>query len=123
KRALADRDPRIRTEGRRILATLQPDAILGDLKTALDTGTPIDRQGAFALLGDLTLPGTATLLETWLDKLLAKQVPAEVQLDLLEAAAKHSTGALRTKLAHYEAARSSSDPLAKWAETLYGGDA
>src|SRR5207249_11564101 len=47
----------------------------------------------------------------------------EVQLDLLEAAAKHSTGALRKKLAHYEAARSSSDPLAKWAETLYGGDA
>src|SRR5262249_20439213 len=48
--ALTDADPLVRTEGRRILADLEPHAVLDQLKTALDKGGTIDRQGAFAIL-------------------------------------------------------------------------
>jgi quinoprotein glucose dehydrogenase len=120
--ALLDTDPRVRTQGRKILAKLEPAKILPLLKTALDDGTVLDRQGAFAILADLKQPGTGALIETWLDKLLAKQVPPQVQLDLLEAAGKHPSADILKKLKQYEAGRDPKDHLAKWSETLYGGD-
>jgi quinoprotein glucose dehydrogenase len=123
KLALADGDARIRTEGRRILAELEPAAILDELKKALASVDTIELQGAFAILGELKEPGAADILENWLDKLLARTVPAEVQLDLLEATAKHQTAAITAKLASYEANRSPKDNLARWSESLYGGDA
>ena len=58
-----------------------------------------------------------------MDTLLAKQVPPEAQLDLLDAAAKHSAADLKDKLAKFEAARPKDDHLAKYRESLVGGDA
>jgi quinoprotein glucose dehydrogenase len=63
------------------------------------------------------------LLAQWLDRLLARQVPAEVQLDLLEAAAKRGTPALKEKLTQHETARPKNDHLAKYREAMAGGDA
>ncbi len=123
KLALADKDPRVRTEGRRILAKIEPQAVLAELTTALDSGTTIDRQGALAILADLNQPGSAELLDSWIDKLLAKQVPPDFQLDLIEAAAKRNSAILAKKLAQYEANRPAGDPLGKWSESLQGGDA
>jgi quinoprotein glucose dehydrogenase len=123
KLALSDNDARLRTEGRRILAVLEPAAILDEVRKALDSADSIDRQGAFAILGDLKEPGATDILASWLDKLLEKTVPAEVQLELLEAAAKHKEIVIAEKLAKYEASRSTKDQLGKWAESLYGGDA
>ena len=121
--ALSDKDPLIRTEGRRMLAKHDPDAILDELKSALDEGKDIDRQGAFEILAGLKQAEATTLIETWLDKLLAKKVPPAVQLDLLEAAAKHKSDGISKKLAQHEANRSPKDHLAKWRETLQGGNA
>ena len=53
----------------------------------------------------------------------AVQVPAQVQLDLLAAAAKHPSQAIVKKLAQYETSRSHGDHLAPWSETLHGGNA
>ena len=63
------------------------------------------------------------MLETWLDRLLAKEVPAEVQLDLLVAAAKHPVAGILRKLKQHESNRDPKDHLAKWRESLDGGDA
>ena len=123
KLALADGDPRVRTEGRRILVKLEPKEIVAELENALNLGEVIDRQGAFAILADLKQPEAAAILEKWLDGLLTDKIPPEVRLDLLEAAAKHKNPALAKKIAQHEAARSPKDHLAKWAETLHGGDA
>ena len=95
--ALADEDAQVRTQGRRMLARLEPESILEELANALDNGNSADRQGAFEILGELKEAGSDEILETWLDKLLAQQVPAEVQLDLLEAAARHPSAALKSK--------------------------
>jgi quinoprotein glucose dehydrogenase len=123
KLALKDRDPRLRTEGRRLLAKVRPEEALPELETALTGGTLPERQGAFATLGDLKERGADRVLAEWLDRLRAGKVPAEVQLDLLEAAAKRPAAEVRRKLAAYDAARPKNDPLAGYREALAGGNA
>ena len=58
-----------------------------------------------------------------MDKLFAGEVQIELQLDLLEAAAKRSALEVKDKLAKYNAARPTNDELSKWKECLAGGNA
>src|SRR5262249_236864 len=97
KRALADSDPQLRIEGRRMLATLRPAECLAELAGALQTGSLVEQQSALALLADLNMPEADRLILEWMDKLLARQVPPELQLHILEAAAPRRTPALPAK--------------------------
>ncbi|HKB35962.1 MAG TPA: HEAT repeat domain-containing protein, partial [Gemmataceae bacterium] len=134
--ALDDEEPLVRSEGRRVLARLNPDASLNLLEKVLREGdalpgklTPeqkrradrIARQGAFDVLGAMGGAKAETLLSRWLDRLLAKEVESELRLDLLEAARALSTPALKEKVARYEAARPKNDSLAPYRDTLTGG--
>jgi quinoprotein glucose dehydrogenase len=121
--ALADPDSRLRTAGRRVLAVLKADEAVASLKDALQHGDLAEKQGAVQILGEMKTPASEALLADWLGKLLAKEVPAEIQLDLLEAAARRGTAGLKEKLAQFEAARAKNDHLAKYREALAGGDA
>jgi quinoprotein glucose dehydrogenase len=123
KLALADGDARLRTEGRRVLALLRPAEALPALAKALEGGTTLDRQGAFAVLGEMKGAGAERLLGKWLDRLVAGKVPAEVRLDLVQAAERHRTPAIKGRLARYESARPKSEPFGKWRNCLVGGDA
>ncbi len=123
KLALADREPRLRAEGRRVLAGLRPAEALRELQAALDSGTTIEKQQAFDVLGVLKGEKVEALLGAWLDALLKGTVPAEVRLDLVEAAEKHSTPEIRKKLARYESARPRGEPFGRWRDSLAGGDA
>ena len=76
-----------------------------------------------AALGALPDPAADELLGRWLDQLQAGTVAKELQLDLLEAAAKRSAAAVKQKLSNYEASRPKDDPLAEYREALYGGNA
>jgi quinoprotein glucose dehydrogenase len=121
--AIADKEALVRTQGRRMLAKLDPERVVEELKKALDKGDTVDRQGAFEILADVWHPGTEDLLTAWLQKLLDKAVPPEVQLDILEAAAKRKTTAVTKLLKQYESMRSPKDHLAAWRESMYGGNA
>ncbi|HEY1861921.1 MAG TPA: PVC-type heme-binding CxxCH protein, partial [Gemmataceae bacterium] len=92
---LDDEQPTLRTEARRLLAKRKPAEAIASLEKALETGPFIERQGAFAVLGEMKEPAADALLARWMDKLLATQAPPEIQLDLLEAAAKHSSQELK----------------------------
>ena len=61
------------------------------------------------------------MLSQWMDKLMAKQVPPELQLDLLDAACGARTD-LTPKLKKFESARDAKDPLASYRECEAGGD-
>jgi quinoprotein glucose dehydrogenase len=119
--ALADGQPRVRAEGRRLLAKSKPAEALASLTKALQGGELIEKQSALAVLGELKGSKADIALGQALDRLLAKDYPAELQLDLLEAAAKRP--ALKEKLAKYEASRPRNDHLANYREALAGGDA
>ena len=58
-----------------------------------------------------------------LDQLIAGKVPAEVQLDLIEAAAARPEPEIRQKLQQFEASKPKGDPLSAYREVLAGGNA
>lgn len=120
--AMTDADPSLRREAIRVTGTL-PGGV-ETLKATLDAGSVGEKQAVINALGDA--PAEADpILTQWLDKLLARQVQPELQLDVLEAAAKRKDAGIVAKVKRYEAARPAADknPLAAYAETLWGGDA
>jgi quinoprotein glucose dehydrogenase len=121
--ALADADALVRTEGRRLLARADPTGAIPVLARALEDGAVADRQGAFAILADVKGAAADDLLAEALTKLLKKELPPEVHLDLLDAAARHPTARITEQLAAVEAARRKDDHLAAYRETLVGGNA
>jgi quinoprotein glucose dehydrogenase len=121
--ALKDADPRVRTEGRRLLASARPEEALAQLNRVLEDGLTIERQAAFAVLGEMKGERAEAELVKWLDRLLAGQVPPEARLDLLEAAGRHPTPAVKERLRRYEAMGSPNDPLSPYRDAVVGGDA
>jgi quinoprotein glucose dehydrogenase len=121
--ALNDSDPRVRTEGRRLLAHIRADEALTQISRVLDDSPIRERQGAFAILGEMKGPRVESELAKWLDRLLAGQVPAEARLDLVDAAGRHPTPTIKDKLQRYEATAAKNDPLSLYRDTLVGGDA
>ncbi len=120
--ALKDADPRVRSEGRRLLSHLRPEEALTELESVLKNGQVSERQRAFAILGDMKGPRADAELLKWLDKLLAGEVAAEVRLDLLEAANRRATPAIQKKVQSYQNTRKDK-PLGLYGDALVGGDA
>jgi quinoprotein glucose dehydrogenase len=123
KLALADGDAQLRSEGRRLLAKRRPGEAVVELKAVLEKGAFSEQQAALSTLGDMATPAGDELLGRWLDKLLARNVPLQIELDILEAAARRNTTALQAKLKEYQASRPKDDPLADYHESLAGGNA
>ncbi|HZV07900.1 MAG TPA: PVC-type heme-binding CxxCH protein [Gemmataceae bacterium] len=121
--ALKDADPRVRSEGRRLLSRSHSDEALAELSRVLANGSIIERQQAFAILGDMQAPRAEAELAKWLDKLLAGEVAPETRLDLLDAAARHPTAVIKEKVQRYETTANKNDPLNLYRDVLVGGDA
>jgi quinoprotein glucose dehydrogenase len=120
-RALILPGSRSRTEALRLLAKIDPAAAVAPLKDRLQNGSTLERQGAIAILA--ALPGEAPrrLLSDWLDRLIAGKAAPEIQLDLLEAAAKRSEPEFRDMIKHYESTKPRDDALSAYREVLAGG--
>jgi quinoprotein glucose dehydrogenase len=123
RQSLTDGSPRVRLVARRLLAETNPELAVSELARSLAEGTTSERQAALMSLAKIDLPAADAVLETWLDKLLGPGVPAEIELDLLTAAAGRKSAAIQERLARFEAARPAGDVLAQYRESLHGGDA
>ncbi|MHB1556456.1 MAG: PVC-type heme-binding CxxCH protein [Isosphaeraceae bacterium] len=121
--ALKDRDPSLRVEARRLLAKLDPAEAIPILESALAHGDIAERRGAFAALGEMNGPAADRTLSRWLDRLGTKDVPPELEFDLLEAAGRRNDPAIARQLRRISEARPLDDPLVAYRETLVGGDA
>ncbi|MGD9647124.1 MAG: PVC-type heme-binding CxxCH protein [Pirellulales bacterium] len=123
KLAIDSTDANLRTAGRGHLAKLSAAEAMPLLRDALETGSLAEKQGALAALGIVDSAQADELLAALIDHLSAGKLPAELALDLLDAAARRDSSAVRDKLAAYESARASDDPLAFYRECLSGGNA
>jgi quinoprotein glucose dehydrogenase len=121
--ALDDADPRVRAEGRRLLAMTNPTEGVAALEQALDRGEVIEKQLALAALGEIKGAEADAALVKGMEKLLAGDYPAELRVDLLEAAETRNGGTVRERLKRFEDNRPKDDPLANYREALVGGDA
>ena len=120
KLALTDKDSALRIAATAMLGKLNPDEAATQLTAAYATGGISDKKAIITALAGLKSAGAdktiAAMLADW------KNVPAEVQLELLEAAAKRTAPEVKAKLKAYEASLPASDPFAKFATALAGGD-
>ncbi len=124
KAALADDDPRLRHQGRRILLLKASKAeAVATLRAVIENGAVVERQGALTLLAKVQTPDADQLLEHWLDQMLAQKAPAEIHLDIILAANVNKTPAINKKLAQVEATRDAKNPMSLYREAMVGGDA
>ncbi|MDB6035367.1 MAG: hypothetical protein JWM16_5705 [Verrucomicrobiales bacterium] len=123
KLALVDKDEPLRTEASRIQAQLRPNDATAQIKTILAKGSTREKQSAFATLA--AMPGNAAdaILSEWLEKLAAKQVPTDLQLDVLDAAGARQDAAIKAKLVQLNNARPAEDNLRAYRECMEGGNA
>jgi quinoprotein glucose dehydrogenase len=121
--AARDGDAGLRSEATRIQAELRPSAALATLQATLNRGSTAEKQAALATLA--TMPGDAAdaILAQWLDRLMAKEVPSELHLDVLDAAGKRGAVAIKDRLQKFERARPATDDLRSYRECTTGGDA
>lgn len=123
--ALTDPAPLLRAEARDVLATADPSrgaellaATLGDGKTSV-----LERQRALAALARLKkAPAATRSLDAWAERLAAGSVPAELQLDVLEALRAAPTADRDRLRAKFETALPGGTH-AKFSVSFKGGDA
>ena len=82
-----------------------------------------DKQAVLSTLATVEGKAVDAILLAWMDKLIDGKVPAELQLDLLDAAGRSKSSAVQEKVNQFNAKRPKDDPLAPFRETLAGGDA
>ncbi|MEP6669160.1 MAG: PVC-type heme-binding CxxCH protein [Chthoniobacter sp.] len=121
RRAIKDTNTQVRSEGLQALAVADPAAAVKEIAEVLEKGSKAEKQGALGALTQIQNREAVALLSAQLNKLIAQQLPAEIQLDVIDAAIAHDNAELKNKLAQYEAALPASDPLAKWRVALVGG--
>lgn len=121
--AASDSDAQVRLAALEILARHDPPAAVAGLDHELQGDALPQRQTALAVLAKIDGPAGDALLATWLDRWQAGELPAELELDLREAAAARSAPELQLRLARVLGARAKDDPLAGYRETLLGGNA
>ncbi|MSR66318.1 MAG: c-type cytochrome [Pedosphaera sp.] len=121
--ASKDADVGLRQEAIRLGTQVQSDGALLKLQGVLGKGSVREKQAAIGALGQLKLDGVDKILAGLLEQMLAGKLLPELQLDLLEAAAKSSAQSVKDLLAKQQAARDPKSKLAPYREVLFGGDA
>ncbi len=121
--ALADENEQVRRAATSIYAQIEPDEALAQLSKVLGNGTTAEKQNAFATLGTMNSATADAIIGNWLNKLLANNVPPELQLDLLDAAAKRTNAIVKDELEKFERVRPGKDDLRAYRECLVGGNA
>jgi quinoprotein glucose dehydrogenase len=92
------------------------------ISEVLTSGAPTaEKQGAVLALAESNSPDAERLLGGLMDDLSAGRLPPEVQLDVYEAAKKRP--GLAGKVQQWKIGLPTSDPLANYKLSLYGGDA
>ncbi|MGH7968096.1 MAG: HEAT repeat domain-containing protein, partial [Limisphaerales bacterium] len=121
--ARKDPDEDLRRIATRLEGRLDSSKSAARLATVLETGTIGEKQAAFVALS--TVPGASAdeLVGHWLDRLRSGELPKELRLDVVEAASKRSSRALKQKLRRYESSFPKDDPLASYEDAMYGGSA
>ncbi len=123
--ALKGTAPLLRAEARDVLTATDPTNGVESLKTVLADAKAAtsEKQRAVAALARTNAPAAATALDGWAEKLSAKAVPAELQLDVLEALKAAPNPARDKARTAFESSLPGGPAYSKFAVSLVGGDA
>ncbi|MEI6872271.1 MAG: PVC-type heme-binding CxxCH protein, partial [Verrucomicrobiota bacterium] len=114
----------LRKEATKLLVKVNPPGgVVPTLISVLKKGSMGEKQSVLTTLGELTDPAADAVLLKYLDELLAGKLASELQLELLEAAAKRNSQDIKERLKKREDGLDPKDPLAAFRIALSGGDA
>jgi len=120
--AVASKDPPLRKAALPQLALLNPVDAVPLLSERLGTAPFPERQMAIELLAKMNRPDADATLTSWLDKLLAGEAPAQIQLDLLDVAKSSPNAELKKRYEKYQASLPADNEAAPFQIALTGGD-
>ena len=122
--ALSDTDTSLRREAVKLAAAANPAAAVPLLARVLAEEKDLRlRQAALTALGDLPSPAADAVLSAQLFLLADNKLSPELQLELLEAAAKRPAATIASTLQRFNASLPPADALGPFRPTLAGGDA
>lgn len=122
--ALDDERQTVRTEARKILATLDPKAAVEILSKGLEEGNIEEKQRSLETLSKINSEAADAVIAAWLDRMVEGKVPPEIRLDIRLAAAERKSAEVKKRLAAIDAKRNEiKDPVAKYEDALVGGNA
>ena len=113
----------VRAAAAKLLGRIAPAEALAIVDGAMACGGVEDLRAAFAVLADLRSPEGDARLGLELERLEADALPAEVALDLVQAAESRGAGPLAERLAVRGERRGLAGERARWLDGLHGGDA
>ncbi len=120
--ALNDTDPGVRVTATNLLGKSDPDTAALQLSAAFAKAELAEKKSILEALGESPSPNADTALTALLAELQADKLPAQVALELLEAAAKRPNPDTKARLAQYQANLPKDDPLAPYLPALSGGN-
>jgi quinoprotein glucose dehydrogenase len=120
--AMADPAESVRREATQWFAKLNPNDAVGKLAVTLTNGSIRDKQAALQALAQLKSPIVDRILVSWIDKLKNGSLPAELHLDLLEAARPRTSPEIQAALAPLATPPQTAGSPTAHPELLAGGD-
>jgi quinoprotein glucose dehydrogenase len=121
QKAATDRSEVVRKEALRLQIELKLPGALQVVSAILEKGSLGEKQNALAALSNVKEPAASSIAEAQLNTLLSGKLPAQLELDVLEAAGQFPE--LRSKLEARAAALPPGDELAPFRFALQGGNA
>ncbi|MGE3308676.1 MAG: HEAT repeat domain-containing protein [Limisphaerales bacterium] len=123
--AEVSRDPEeaVRAEGLRWQTRLGIGDVFAPIQRALEEGSIGEKQGALSNLGAMKSETADVWIERWLDLATAGRAPAEVELEILEAARDRDSARVVAALGRFESALASTNAVQARRYLLRGGDA
>jgi quinoprotein glucose dehydrogenase len=122
KLALTDKDAALRVEGATLLGKLDPNQAAIQLSSAYASAAISEKKQIIVSLGDLKGAAADQAIVNLLGELSAGKVPAEAQLELIEAAGKRKAADVQARLSTWNNNLPANDPLARFSFALAGGD-
>ena len=119
--AATDESETLRKEALKFSSLLKPAGAIAQIERALQSGTLGEKQSALGTLANMKDKRGEDLLTGWVDRLVKGEVPAEIQLDVIEAASKRDSAEMKAKLQAFEARFAKEDELAPYRVALTGG--
>lgn len=107
----------------RLASERDPTSTVAALQGALESKSVTRRQTAWGIIADLPAEHAIPLLREGLTDLKEGKGDRSTNLDLILAAQKRQEPAIKSALADYESSLDPDDPLAKWQNSLAGGNA
>jgi len=122
KIALAGKDSALRVAATAHLGKLKPDEAATQLATIFPTAAAAEKRQILTALGGLKGAEADRVLLAMLAEARAGKIPADAQLELIEAAGKRNSSEVKASLDAWVQLQSENDKLGRYSFALAGGD-